>query len=172
MRLDDVPARGNRSCHPTPRTSSFKADMNAAGGANDVEVFLAYENLAAALRVWDWLSGLSRRDPAGIRVRLSSWSFDLLSNRQMRARASSHFERAQLILVAMCSSAPELPDCVLKWLQGSLTVPRLHQTAVVGLFHDCNGCDDLGSARLRALRRVARRAGCAFFAPGIPTSAQ
>lgn len=135
--------------------------------STDLNVFLAYENLAAALRAAESLAVLSRNDPDGLVVKLSPWSFATLAESQWRSQAAAHVARAHLLVIAACSAAPRLSVTIEAWLRSCLAQPREERLGVAALFHHSGGSDDANSPRLRCVQRIAQEAGCAFFAPGV-----
>jgi len=135
--------------------------------STDLNVFLAYENLAAALRASDVLAVLTRKELDGLAVKLSPWSFATLAEPQWRAQAAPYVERAHLLVIAACSPAPTLSVTIEAWLRLCLAQPREECLAVAALFHHSGGPDDASSPRVRSVQRIAQEAGCAFFAPGV-----
>lgn len=149
-----------------PTTSLDHMDASSVAGVN-LHVFLAYENLAAALRAAEMLAALGRKDPTGLAVQLSPWSFAALEDPQWSARAVPYAARAHLIVIAACGAAPRLSATIENWLQTCLAQPREDSLAVAALFHRQDGPDDGDSPRLCSVQRIAHEAGCAFFAPGV-----
>lgn len=135
--------------------------------STDLNVVLAYENLAAALRASDALAVLTRKEPDALAVKLSPWSFASLAEPLLRAQAVSHVECAHLLVIAACSAAPKLSVTIEAWLRSCLAQPREERLGVAALFHHSGGPDDANSPRLRSVQRIAQEAGCAFFAPGV-----
>lgn len=133
----------------------------------DLHVFLAYENLAAALHASESLTVLSRKDPDGLVMKLSPWSFTTLADPQWHAQAGAYVERSHLLVIAAWSAAPKLSITIEAWLRSCLVQPREQCLAVAALFHTGGGPDDADSPRLRSVQRIAHEAGCAFFAPGV-----
>lgn len=147
--------------------TSFPGIETLAANPTDLHVFLAYENLAAALHASESLTVLSRKDPDGLVVKLSPWSFATLVEPQWRAQAGPHVERAHLLVIAAWSAAPKLSVTIEAWLRSCLARPRAQSLAVAALFHHGEGPDGANSPRLRSVQRIAQEAGCAFFAPGV-----
>ena len=133
----------------------------------DLNVFLAYENLAAALRASESLAVLSRKDCDGLALKLSPWSFAALAEPQWRAQAATHVECVHLIVIAAYSAGARLPVAIEAWLQTCLAAVREDDLAVAALLHGSDGPDGAQSPRLRSVQRIAQEAGCAFFAPGL-----
>ncbi len=132
-----------------------------------LNVFLAYENLAAAFHASEQLTVMSRKDPAGLVIELSPWSFATLAESQWRSQAAAHVARAHLFVIAAYSAAPKLSLTIEAWLRSCLAQPREERVGVAALFHHSGGFDDANSPRLRCVQRIAQEAGCAFFAPGV-----
>lgn len=135
--------------------------------ATELRVVLAYENLSAALDAAETLTMLSRKERDGLRLRLSPWSYAALGEPRCRAMALRDVGRADLVVVASRSTPHALSAMVESWLKtclGRRGEPRL---AIAALF----GCDDhrdgTDSPRLQAVQRLAKEAGCVFFAPGL-----
>lgn len=133
----------------------------------DLHIFLAYENLAAALRASEALAVLRRREPDGLTVQLSPWSFSALEDPQLCAQAAPYVGRAHLIVIAACGAVPRLSATIEVWLRACLAQSHEDHLAVAALFHCRDGPDDANSPRLRSVQRIAYEAGCAFFAPGV-----
>lgn len=133
----------------------------------DLHVFLAYENLAAALRASEALAMLRRREPDGLAMQLSPWSFSALEDPQLCALAAPHAKRAHLIVVAACGAVPRLSAAIEAWLRTCLAQSHEGHLAVAALFHCRDVPDDANSPRLHLVQRIAYEAGCAFFAPGV-----
>lgn len=152
-------------------TSILVASHDGAGAPcitpTDLHVFLAYENLAAALRASETLAVLGRREPDGLAVQLSPWSFSALEDPQLCAQAAPYAERAHLIVIAACGAVPRLSAAIEVWLRTCLVQSHEGHLAVAALFHCRDGPDDASSPRLRSVQRIAREAGCEFFAPGV-----
>lgn len=138
-----------------------------AATPTELNVFLAYENLAAALHASESLAVLSRRDSDGLVVKLSPWSFATLAEPQWRAQAAPHVERAHLLVIAAWSAAPKLSVTIEMWLRSCLAQPREQCLAIAALLQNDDKPDDADSPRLRSVQRIAQEAGCAFFAPGV-----
>ena len=150
-----------------PPTASLDYADAPSDAAVDLHVLLAYENLAAALRATEMLATLSRKDPDGLAVQLSPWSFAALENSDWRAQAVPYAARAHLIVIAACGAVPRLSAAIEDWLQTCLAQPREDHLAVAALFHRHDRPDGGDSPRLRSVQRLAHEAGCAFFAPGV-----
>ena len=138
-----------------------------AAAPTHINVFLAYENLTSALHASESLAALSRRDPDGLMVKLSPWSFATLAEPQWRAQAAPCVERAHLLVIAAWGKAPTLSVTIETWLRSCLAQPREQCLAVAALFHHGDGPDAPNSPRLRSVQRIAQEAGYAFFAPGV-----
>ncbi len=149
-----------------PTVDLDRADA-PSDAAVDLNVFLAYENLAAALRAAEMLAALGRKDPAGLAVQLSPWSFAALEDPQWSAQAAPYAARAHLIVIAAFGAVPRLSAVIEGWLQTCLAQPRDDSLAVAAFFHRHDGPDAGDSPRLRSVQRLAHEAGCAFFAPGV-----
>lgn len=153
-------------------TNSSSATRRVGGEAisappTDLNVLLAYENMAAALYASESLATITRQEPAGLVVKLSPWSFAALAEPQWRVEAVVQVRRAHLLVIAAWSAAPDLPVAIEVWLRSCLRQPRAEPQAVAALFRHGAAPDGARSPRLRSVRRIAQEAGCAFFAPGV-----
>lgn len=133
----------------------------------DLHVFLAYQNLASALRATEALTALSRKDPDGVMVHLSPWSFATLENPQGRALAVNDMERAHLIVIAAWGAIPRLSTTIEDWLRACLAQRPENHSAVAAFFGRDDHPDGADSPRVRSVQRLAQEAGCAFFGPGV-----
>lgn len=134
----------------------------------DLSVFLAYENLASALFATDTLAALSRRDPNGLIVRLSPWSFAALVDPLRRALATPNVGQANLVVIAGGGARAPLPALMVEWLKSCLVQRGDDRPAVVALFTRGNRPGRVDSLRRRSVERLAQETGCAFFSPGVP----
>lgn len=149
-----------------------RAKMNSQivpSGGVDLRVLLVYENLASALRAADILALFSRKQPPGVRVKMLPWSFSVLQDAHLRTEAASSAQGAHLIFISAFSETARLPAVIESWLQACLTGPHGGDIAVAAFFHRESGPNSPDSPRLRSVRRIALKTGCAFFTPG-PTS--
>lgn len=133
--------------------------------AVELHVFLACESLSAALGAADALALLIRRDPEGLIVRLSPWSFAALENPRCRALVEPDVEKAALIVLASCNATQRLSAGVEHWLKLCLARRRDASSIVAALFEQGDNADGPDSPRLESVRRLAQEAGWAFFAP-------
>jgi len=133
----------------------------------EINVILAYESLSAALWAAETLTGLLRRISGGAEPRLSPWSFSTLENPALRPHATAAAVAADLIVITTSSGFSVLPASVESWLGKSLAERRHATTAVAALFGQPNRPDRADSPRLQTVQRLARDAGCEFFAPQV-----
>ncbi len=136
----------------------------------DLSVFLAYENLASALFATDTLAALSRRDPDGLIVQLSPWSFAALVDPLRRELATPNVGQAHLVVIAGGGAPAPLPAPMVEWLKSCLVQRGENRPAVVALFTRGAGSGRVESQRRHSVAHLAQETGCAFFAPGVPGS--
>lgn len=134
----------------------------------DLSVFLAYENLAAALFATDTLTALSRKDPDGLIVQLSPWSFSTLLDPLRRASAAPTVGQARLVVIAGGGALAALPGPMVEWLKFCLVQRGDDHPAIVAIFTRGNHPVRAESLRRRSVERLAQETGCAFFSPGVP----
>lgn len=134
----------------------------------DLSVFLAYENLASALFATDTLAALSRKDPGGLIVQLSPWSFAALVDPLRRALATPSVGQARLVVIAGSGALAPLPAPMVDWLKSCLVQRSEDRPAVVALFTRGNRPGRVELLRRHSVERLAQETGCAFFARGVP----
>ena len=142
-------------------------DRADASSAAELHVVLAYESLSAALRAAETLTVLRREAPAGLAVHLSPWSFGTLENPHWRAVAADDVGRADLMFVASCAAPRPLSAVVEYWVKTCLDKRNVSHFAVAALFSHADRPDSASSPRLQSVLRLAKEAGCAFFAPDV-----
>jgi hypothetical protein len=91
----------------------------------------------------------------------------VLEDPRLCAQAAPYAEHAHLIVIAACGAVPRLSAAIEAWLRTCLAQSHEGHLAVAALFHCRAGPDDANSPRLRSVQRIAREAGCEFFAPGV-----
>lgn len=133
----------------------------------DLNVFLAYESLGAALRASESLAVLTRRDIDGLTLKLSPWSFASLADPELRTLSMRSIDCANLVVITSCSRALMLPPLIETWLRSCLERRHKASLAVAALFYDGDSPDEPVSPRLRSLQQVVQHAGYAFFAPRV-----
>lgn len=163
----DQPAIGSPFCALMARTNrACEACAGAPSPPVDLSVFLAYENLASALFATETLTALSRRDPDGLIVQLSPWSFAALVDPLRRALATPDVGQAHLVVIAGGGALAPLPAPMVKWLKSCLVQRGNDRPAVVALFTHSYRSGRMESLRRRSVEHLAQETGCAFFSPG------
>lgn len=150
----------------TPATLTA-LDCADASTPAEMTVILAYENIAAAMWAAETITALLRRIPDGPEPHLSPWSFSTLEDPEYRAHAMAAAVEADLIVIATSSVLRLLPLSVESWLGKCLTGRHNATTAVAAFFGRADLPDRVDSPRLQTVQRLAKEAGCAFFAPGV-----
>ncbi len=130
-----------------------------------LHVLLAYENISAALWAAESLTNLFRRLPLGPQMSLSPWSFAMLADLEFRARAAEAAVDSDLLVVATSSDPRLLPAAVESWLTECLCGQTRAISAVAAFLGREGLFDGADSPRLKTVQRLAKRAGCEFFAP-------
>ena len=129
---------------------------------------LVYESLSAALWAAETIIGLTRGVPLRLQPHITSWSFAALENPINAAMATTASVRAKLIVLSSCSSSTSLPAAIERWLRNCLADGGTTIAAVAALFGRADSPDNLNiSPRLQTVQRLAKEAGCDFFAAGV-----
>jgi hypothetical protein len=150
---------------------SESRDDIAAATSNDINVTLAYETLSAALWATETLTRLFRKVPNRLEPRLSPWNFSTLEDPALREQALAAATHSDLIVIATSSGSANLPASVENWLGKCLESRHGENTAVAALFGQANQPDRLDSPRILTVQRIAKEAGCEFFAPRVGETA-
>jgi hypothetical protein len=146
-------------------------DSSAGPAPCEMRVFLAYEDLAAALWATETLCGLRHRLPRRPELHSFPWSFSTLENPRYRAHTEALATQADLIVVAISNAFLPLPAPFESWLQTCLAGRRRADAAVAALMRRATLPAPADSPRLRTVRSLAERAGCDFFDPSVPEPA-
>ncbi|MFZ5496540.1 MAG: hypothetical protein ACOZE5_14545 [Verrucomicrobiota bacterium] len=133
----------------------------------DLNVFLAYENLSSALFATETLTSLSHRDPDGLILQLSPWSFAALVDPVRCALAAPDVGQAQLVVIAAFGASAPLPRPLEEWLRYCLERRGDERPAVVAFLTRNRRSERTESPRRRSVERLAQETGCAFFCPGV-----
>ena len=130
-------------------------------------VILAYENLSAVLWAAENLPRLLHQIPDGPKLRVTPWSFSNLENRERREKATTAAREADLIVIASSPGSQPLPEAVQSWLGECRFERRNANTAVIALFGRAHFPDSADSCRRQTVQRLAKEAGCEFYAPSV-----
>ena len=155
----------------TPIATPESRAEPAATISNEINVTLAYETLSAALWATETLTRMIRKAPNRPEPRLSPWNFSTLDDPLLRARATAAAKDSDLIVIATSSGSLNLPTSVEDWLGVCLANRHGENTAVAALFGPSNQPDRMDSPRILTVQRIAREAGCEFFAPRVGETA-
>ena len=139
-------------------------DTNEQEGSHPLRVVLTYQDIAAGQCAMRVLNGLARGLGDDLEFQPLLWSFDLLSDPDWRAAATSDVLNADILLISTSSPNP-LPDSVERWVKDAIGRKRGTDAAVVAIFGSEDNPDGAGSPRLEAVRAAAQQAGLDFFAP-------
>jgi hypothetical protein len=146
-------------------------DSIRAGIPEGVSIFMAYNNLSAALWATETLTGLFRQLPHSPEPHLSPQCFSTLEDPRFRAHATAVAVQANLIVVSISSELNRLPDFVESWLEKCLAAKRDTHATVVALFGRPGFPDPADSPRFRSMRCLAEQTGCTLFAPWLADEA-
>jgi hypothetical protein len=145
----------------------FVNNLGCTGGedtARAVQVFIAYDDLAAGVRAMHVLADLGKGLGDAIEFRPTPWSFELLINSHWRESAAGAALQADILMIA--TSCTRLSSAAVhQWIETILHRKRGMDSAIVALFGSDKGPDVSGSSCLSAIRTAAQTAGLAFFAP-------
>jgi hypothetical protein len=134
-----------------------------------LNVLLAYENVSAALWASELITELLQVDPGAPGVSFSPRSFGMLGDPSWIHSTAAKWVDADLVVIACTTDRMVLSRAVEKWLEtllGQYATDPI-KPAVVAYFRAANVYDNSSSPRLQTVQRIAREAGCKFFAPFV-----
>lgn len=139
-------------------------DASEPDGCRPLRVVLVYQDIADGQRAMRVLNGVVRGQGDDLEFEPVVWSFDLLSDPEWRAAATSDALKADILLISTSSPNP-LPEAVERWVEDALGRKRGTEAAIVAIFGSEDYPDAAASPRLQALETATRQAGLDFFAP-------
>jgi hypothetical protein len=146
-----------------------KRSPNATGRAA-LDVVIAYDGIAAALKALDTLASLHLPESAGaVMLRASTWCFRFLEDMVQWNKATAAAAEADLLVIAAVNGV-DLPRPVKTWLRTGLARNQRSGVTVVALLGDEDREENPKSGRFRFVQQTTRHSGARFIAPSSERS--